>query len=197
MEVMTIKKRKNPIMKSKAFTLIELMVAVLIFSLIITAVSGIFISSLKSQRRTLTYQKVLDQTSYVLEYMSRTLRMAKKDLTGVCNITPSKSNYEKTRAGNGLKFMNYKDECWEFFIENNQLKERRKIGTFAEETLDLTSGELKITALNFNLKGESQNDDDQPRVTFSLSAKGADFISDQPDIKIQTTVSQRNLDVKY
>lgn len=178
-----------------AFTLIELMVAVLIFSLVVTAVSGILISSLKSQKRILAEQRVLDQTSYVLEYMSRALRMAKKDLTGSC-ITIN-TNYQKTRLDKGLQFINYKDECWEFFLENEQLKERRKIGIpLEEETIELTSAKLQINGLNFNLGGESQEDEDQPRVTFFLSVRGVDFDASQPDIKIQTTVSQRNLDAQ-
>ncbi|MDO8436187.1 MAG: type II secretion system protein, partial [bacterium] len=177
----------------KAFTLIELMVAVLVFSIIAAAASGILISSLKSQKRILAEQRILGQTSYILEYMSRTLRMAKKDLIGDCiNV---KMNYEKTRAGNGLQFINYKDECWEFFLDNNELKERRKIGTVDEEILSLTSSNLKVNSLNFNLIGRPVDDNSQPRVTFSLSVRGVDFGVSQPDIKIQTTISQRNLDV--
>lgn len=180
---------------TKGFTLIEMMVAVVIFSLIMGAISGLFISVLRVQKRTLASQRLLDQTSYAMEYMSRTLRMAKKDLTGNC-IT-SGTNYQKTRGGAGLKFINYKDECWEFFLESSQLKETRKIGTPQQETLGLTSSELQIISLNFNLRGESQTDNDQPMVTLFLSIRSVGVGSDQPEIKIQTTISQRNLDIRY
>ena len=169
------------------FTLIEMMVAVSIFVFIVTAGSGIFISSLRVQRQGLASQQLLDQTSYVIEYMSRALRMAKKDLDGDC--ISAKLNYEETRAGKGLAFKNYNNICQEFYwddINNDQLKE-----VVGDTENFLTSNDLEIISFNINLSGKSQLDDIQPRVTLSLEIKG----EEQSNIKIQTTVSQRNIDI--
>jgi len=191
----------NVKIKKGGFTLIEMLASVMIFSLIIGAISGVFISSFRSQKNALSSQRLLNQTSYALEYMSRALRMSQKQTADIPTcLSQNGLNYEITHSGSGLKFINHleEDDCQEFFLEGVQLKYRKKIGESGEETLDLTSSNLRITSLNFGSSGWSQDDDLQPRVTIFLAVKGkGQKPEEQPEIKIQTTISQRNLDIKY
>ena len=166
---------------NKGFTLIEMVVAVAIFSLVVGAVSGIFVSSLRAQRQSLAYQELLDQTSYVAEYMSRAIRMAMKDMTGECT-GEAKLNY--AFSGQCLKFRNYKNECQQFCLEGERL--RNEAGTY------LTSPSLKVENFNVSLTGETQDDDLQPKVSILLDIKG----KENSRVRIQTTISQRNLDVR-
>lgn len=188
--------------KNKGFTLIEMLVAIMIFSLVVGAISGIFISGLLGQKKALSSRALLDQTSFCLEYMSRALRMAKKE-TGQGCLSSHGLNYEITEIDlgfPGLKFINHleEDDCQAFFLKDGQLKYRKEIGSLSEETLNLTSEELKITALEFNLSGQSQSDNLQSSVTIYLYIWGKDTTPEQqPEIKIQTTISQRNPDVFY
>jgi prepilin-type N-terminal cleavage/methylation domain-containing protein len=177
----------DAVKNQKSFTLVELLVAVTIFSLISTISTGILVSSLRTQKKLLASQELSDQVSFLIEYMSRTIRMAKKDLNGTC-LTTAKLNYEKTHGGQGIKFLNYKGNCQEFYLEGNLLKEN-KGGTI----FDLTSGSLKV--LNFNIGPDDswdQNDNDQPRVTLFLEIEGKEGIK----ISTQTSISQRNPDVE-
>ena len=179
---------------NKSYTLIEVLVAVSIFTMIIAAPTGFLVGSLKGQQKALASQKLLDNTSYTLEYISRALRMAKKELSAPACLSQNGLNYEITRGGDGLKFINYKEECQEFFLEGTRLKESKDgIENY------LTSEDLEITSLKFKLSGESQADTDQPRITLFLEIKGGKGQKPelQPLIKIQTTISQRNLDVPY
>lgn len=170
-------------MNKKGFTLIEMMVAVSIFSLVIGASSGLLISSIKNQRRSLATQEILDQTSYLMEYMSRTLRMAKKDMAGTCTGTP-KLNY--AFVGQCIKFRNYKDECQEFCLVGDRLQD--KDGNY------LTSDSLRVSNFSVILAGQNQPPIDyfQPRVTIFLEING----KEESRIRIQTSVSQRNPDVR-
>lgn len=190
----------NVKIKKGGFTLIEMMAAVMIFSLIIGAISGVFISSFRSQKSALSSQRLLNQTSYALEYMSRALRMSSKQTADIPTcLSQSGLNYEITHSGSGLKFINHleEDDCQEFFLQDGQLKQRKKIGQ-GEQIFDLTSPSLQITSLNFGSSGWSQDDDLQPRVTIFLAVKGkGQKPEEQPEIKIQTTISQRNLDIHY
>jgi len=178
-------------MPNKSFTLIELLVSITIFSLIIGATAGIFISSLRAQRQALASREALDNLSYTLEYMSRSLRMAKKDLNGIC--IPNKLNYQETHDGQGIKFLNYNNDCQEFYLDGNRLKEFKKLKESGDEIENyLTSEKLKISHFNINPIGWNQNDNLQPRVTIALDVEAESFKT-----KIQTTVSQRNLNVQY
>jgi len=179
-------------MRNNAYTLIEVLVAVTIFSFIIAGPTGLFITSLRGQRKALAIMEIVDNSSYALEYISRALRMAKKDdLGGINCLLGDKVNYELTHSGQGIKFRNYNDECQEFYLEGGQLKENR-----AGNILPLTLADLEIPAgsLKFQLTGQTQGDDLQPRLTISFEIRK----QNQPETKIrlQTTISQRNLDIQ-
>lgn len=165
----------------KGFTLIEIMVALAVFVFVVAGVSGLFVYSLKLQRSAIAYQQLLDQTSYLMEYMSKAVRMAKKDIGGSCTDIP-KLNY--VFSGNCLKFVNYKDGCQEFCLSGGRI--------INENNAYLTGPELTVNNFNVVLSGETQNDDLQPKVTIFLDISGPEG----SDISIQTTISQRNLDVR-
>jgi len=194
---------------SRGYSLIEILVAVAIFTIVVAGPTGFFVSSLKGQIKSLASQKLLDNTSYTLEYISRSLRMAKKEIgcldindptTCPCLKTQGYGfNYENPDGDiSAIRFINYNGECQEFFWDknDNRLKESKNEAT----PVALTSEELEIISLKFNLSGESQDDTDQPRVTLFLDLKGGKgqkILELRPEIKIQTTISQRNLDVPY
>lgn len=170
------------------FTLIEILVAAFIFSIVITAASGIFVSALKSQTRVLSTQLALDNTSYTLEYMARALRMAKKDENGNC--IPSKWNYKVRAGGQEIEFLNHNGQCQKFFLQGDTLKQ-----TKAGSTFSLTPNEIEVISLNFSVEGQTQTDNLQPIVTIYLTVKGKVTGEETPpEIKAQTTVTQRNLD---
>jgi len=166
---------------NKGFTLIEMLVAIAIFVFTVASVSGVFVTALKAQRRSIAYQQLLDQSSYLMEYMSRSIRMAKKDISGSCTGT-AKLNYEF--SGQCLKLRNYKDLCQQFCLDGSRMKNEK--GEY------LTSDSLNVSSFSVTLSGATQNDDIQPMTIISIDIQGKDDAA----IKIQTSVSQRNLDVE-
>ena len=167
---------------NKGFTLIEMLVAIAIFVFTVASVSGVFVTALKAQRRSIAYQQLLDQSSYLMEYISRSIRMAKKDnISGTCTGT-AKLNYEF--SGQCLKFRNYKDLCQQFCLDGSRMKNEK--GEY------LTSDSLNVLSFSVTLSGATQNDDIQPMTIISIDIQGKGDAA----IKIQTSVSQRNLDVE-
>ncbi len=208
---------RAPLSKGKSksgagFTLIEILVAISVFSIIIGSISGILVFSIREQRKILTYQTILDQTSYALEYMSRALRMARKQLSPneECSATCLSQiglNYELFDENQELRFQNYECICQRFFIQNGQLMEQRSWQFQNEDIVDptgdnppipLTSTDIQINYLNFDLSGQNQIDNLQPRTTFYLEIEGkAGLLGNLSKIKIQSTISQRMLDIVY
>jgi len=186
----------------KGLTLIELLVAVAMFSLVMAAVVGIFTATVRGQAGSLASQQLLNQTSFCIEYMERTLRMAKKDNSGSC-VGSANLNYLKTLSGNGIRFLNYQDKCQEFGLNTgtNRLQERKSTDNTSSNFgswVDLTSDKLEVISFNIGPDDSwDQGDTEQPRVTIFLDIKGKGGgvkPAEQPRIKIQTMVSQRNLD---
>jgi prepilin-type N-terminal cleavage/methylation domain-containing protein len=186
---------KDKLQKSKAFTLVEILVAVAVFSIVVGIASGLFVSSIRAQRASLAQQELLDQTSYIMEYMGRAIRMAKKDMDGACT-GEAKLNYAKTDSG--IMFKNYEDECQEFFREWDddseayRLKEKK-----AGAENYLTSPTLNVVSFEIADFGWTQLDSEQPRTTLFLEVEGVGTRPEErPATSIQTTISQRNPDVE-
>jgi len=172
----------------KGFTLIELLVSMTLFLIVMVSVIELFISGIKTQKKSLALQTLSDGTSYAVEYMSRTIRMAKKDLTGTYISTGC--NFET--VANGIRFLNYEKEDQWFILDNGQVKEKKDNDL---EFTALTSDNFRVTKLSFELSGQCQTDDLQPRVTITMEIQTKEV--NPQTLNIQTTISQRDLDVKY
>jgi len=167
----------------KGFTLIELLVSMTIFLIVMASIIELFISGIKTQKKSLALQTLSDDTSYVMEYMSRTIRMAKKDLDTGCNFEI---------IADGIKFLNYRKEDQWFILEDGQIKEKKDD---APGYTALTPDNVQVKKLSFGLSGECQTDNLQPRVTIAMQIQTKEV--DPQTLNIQTTISQRDLDVKY
>lgn len=175
------------------FTLIELLVAVTIFSVVVTSFFGLFSSAFQEQRKNLDLQYLLQNISYSAEYISRALRMARKDLSGDC-ITV-KHNF--AAIADGIRFLNYDGECQEFFLEGETLKIRKSTDGSSSNfgsSEPVTPQNIGIDNLRFEISGENQLDTLQPKVTFTLSIRNK--TPEPQTLSIQTTISQRELDVQ-
>lgn len=173
--------------KQKAFTLVELLVTVSILGIFVTFSVSLFVSAIKEQKRVLDKAYLLSQGSFAAEYVARALRMAQKDIDGIC-ITPG-FNYELTKAGQGIRFVNYREgvNCQEFYFEDNKIKVER-----LAVAQDLTPEGLSVDALYFDISGEDQGDGLQGKVTFTWEFSTGGVLPQ--NLKLQTTVSQRELD---
>ncbi len=192
--------------KNGGFTLIEILVAMTAFLIVIGAIMGLFIFGIQQQRRALATQELLSEISYGLEFMSRALRMANKELNEppVCLTSTGLKglNYEYYGGDSGIKFINVleNNDCQAFYLDNGRLKYQKDLDNPNPPLpLDLTSDKLAITSLKFSLMGQDQQPTDnlQPRVIISLRVESKNIGQGPPKLNIQTTISQRKLDVKY
>ncbi len=169
--------------KEKGFTLVELMVSAFVFALLAGAIAGILTSGIQSQRIILKEQKNTSEMSYVMEYISRDIRMAKKDVDGTCINTDN--NYQLI-GGNSIRFLNKDNKCHEYYLENNKIYQRKSDDKHSSgwSEIPLTSQGIYVENLNFKKTAK------QPKITINLEFRDAD---EDDALTLQTTVSQRNL----
>ena len=235
--LMALTSAKKYLKGIKGFTLIELIVVMAVFLFVIGAAISIFISVIQNQKKVLSEQQLLNQISYVEEYMSKGLRMATADTNGTACFGDSKYAgyiYLLTRFDPGLaqfkgiKFINQSDSnaCQEFFLDNavhgdtstplilkeekNDISDPNDINAvaitpanlqiiFAKFSIDGSNGSIfsepsTINTCTTSQCGASNTDTVQPRVTILLNVKITGD-SQEPNRTIQTTISQRNLNV--
>lgn len=175
------------------FTLVEMLVALVIFVLIGGVAFNLLVSAIAGQRAALTNQVAVDQISSAAEYMSRVIRQAKKDLVNLCLTSGTHLNYEISGGGQTLRLLDKEGFCREFSFDSasGAIRERKSAdstaaGLAASPIIPLTSDDIVIQGVWFFIQGASQTDTLQPRVTFFIDAQG---------LQLQTTISQRKFDV--
>jgi prepilin-type N-terminal cleavage/methylation domain-containing protein len=163
----------------QGFTLIELVVAMGVFSLISVALVGLFVSSLRGEKKALNVQLVQDNARIVMETMVRELRDG-SDV--VFNSNQNVSFKDKS----GMSITYYVDACSSSNVTNNCIK-RMASGS----AINLGSENVNVTNLQFYGVSSSASLN-QPRVTilFTMESGVAPY---KASINLQTTVSLRNM----
>lgn len=190
---------KSILKNKKGFTLVEVLVCIALFGIISVALINVFVASIKSQSRIIYSQELLEQSSYVLEYMNSKIRMAIKDVDGSC-ITIG-STYNIYGGGNSIRFISYNAEvsdyvCREFFLENNSIKEKSSTDTSSSNfgvASVIASPSFKVNSLKFSIFGDSIGN--QPRVTTLINMHKEEQDGVTSKITIQSTASKRQLEI--
>ncbi len=181
---------------NKGFVLIEMLVAVAMFMIIIVSITSLSVSAIRNQKMVLATQEISGQASYALEYISRALRMAQKDSGGGC--VSVNGNYKNNPSSDSIVFLNHYGKCQQFYLDvGGELKEKKSTDATQGGFLtgaSLMSDHITINSLDFHLIGADNTDNLQPRVVIALDAQAAS-VAGSPRLKIQTTISQRNLDL--
>ncbi|MDP6704495.1 MAG: prepilin-type N-terminal cleavage/methylation domain-containing protein [archaeon] len=179
-------------MKTSGFTIIEILVGMAIFLVVAGASAGLLVSGLSSQQFSLSNQTVSTQTSFLGEYMTRVIRQASKELGAppTCVTTGTGENYMVTNSDSTLTFVDKDGACHVFSKNGGKIQET--VGGGA--TQDLTAADVTVNVLFFEIAGESQTDNIQPRVKLYIELEGEG--DTPPKIPFQTTVSQRRYDVE-
>lgn len=159
--------------KENGLTMIELIVAVGIFGLVISVISGVFVLSLQSQRRIIALRNVEDNTRLAIELMSREIRTGKNFSSGI----------------GSLSFTNAKGEAVIYRLNNNVIEKSSNGGTTYSA---VTGAEVTVDYLNFYLMGQAIGDGLQPRITVTIGITSR-VGNQSANLKNQTTISERSL----
>ncbi len=169
----------------KGVTLLEMVVAVAIFSVAILSAMGIFNMAMDGQRSALAAQNLQESLRYSLEMMSKEIRMAQKASIGECPNGAGGKVYETNIAADELYFKNIKDKCVKYFLNSNRLKVNR-----AGDEDFLTPDEIKINKLSFHVIDDGVVLE-QSRVTILIEAEAVGKEMHKQKMNIQTTISSR------
>lgn len=160
----------------KAFTMIELLVAMGVFITIVGISVGIFVRSLRAQKNIVNLMAINDNASLAMEQMAREIR------TGKSFSSP---------VSDELKFINYQELAVTYRWNKNAEVLERGIG---ENFKPITASDVKVKNLRFILDGENEEDNEATRITAVLTVG-----TNQRDLRgvvtnLQTTVSARLLE---
>lgn len=161
-------------MNKKGFTLVEVLVSTFFMTMMMVVVSGVLVHNLRLQQFSLERQELLSEVSYALEYMSRSIRMARPG---------EETNY--VLGTNSIEFNHYESGTQRFYLSEDKLYEEKGV-----TSANLTSDKLKVHEFNVSVEEGSGQ---QPLVTIVIEASLAD--EENATIKVQTSISQRSLNI--
>ena len=183
--------------KYTGYTLIEALVAFAMFSIILGGALSLIAIAVQSQRRSIGIQDVVGEVSFVGELMTRAVRQGQKNVYSQHGppdecLSQDKLNYEITHSGEGIKFIDREDDCREFYLDGEVLRDNNL--TTALNRI-ITADNVRILAFKFEETGATQADNIQPSIIFVLEAesKRASSVS---RVQVQSTITQRTLDIK-
>jgi len=140
------------------FTLLEILIGITIFSLVIVVTSGIFVSSVGSQRKAMELYALQREGGYLLETISRELRMA-------TYIDDSQANNDDS----DITFTNYEGESVEYCLAQSDGSCSSTGTYFSRNGEVINSPEVKIENLKFYVSNTFTLT--QPLVTISMKLK--------------------------
>ncbi len=166
-------------------SLMELIVALALFTVVILTSSGIFQSIVNSQRSAIASQDVQENMRYALEVMSKEIRTAKKDKAGDCVDVPEGIIYE-TKTGDDLFFKNQYGECVAYSLVEEGGINRIQIVRGESDPAFITPNEINIKNLVFIVDNTGQ-----ASVVLMMEVESLQYSKYSRDMKIQTTISSR------
>jgi type II secretory pathway component PulJ len=180
-------KNKNFISDATGTSLLEIIVAVALFTVIMLSATQIFKMIAESQRNALAAGNVQDNIRFAFEVISKEIRDAQRS-DGSC-FSLSGENKIFNLDGDDLYFMNKDSQCVMYELDNGRLKITR-----GSDAGYITPDEIEITNLNFQIKDELSSyagfPGSQALVVINLDAENANAGIKQ-NIKMQTAVSAR------
>ncbi len=165
---------------NQGFTLIEMVVAVAVFSILMTIVGAIFTQTLNLQRTAFSLQNIEENSRFSLETMAREIRVAEiQNPPAACPSSPT-SSLLMTHPVNGEI---------EYRLSATDNRIHRIVNGI--DTI-LTSEDVNVVRLSFCVSGVTEGDDEQPRITILMSMESG--AKNPQKVDLQTTITTRLLD---
>ena len=177
----------------KAFTLIEVLVSVSIFSIVMLISTGAVFSIVEANKKTHSLKSVMTNLNFALESMARDIRVGSKfscDGGGDCYLSAGSSfSYKANRT-----LDSYGNNYVEYSLVSNGIQKRVYGGSSPYSNI-ITAREVFIESLKFYVLGSQPTPGDvfQPKVMISIQGY-AGVGNSKSAFNIQTTVSQRYID---
>ncbi|MBP9711042.1 MAG: type II secretion system protein [Candidatus Pacebacteria bacterium] len=187
-------------MNKRGFTLIELMVSVTIFIIVMTVALGALLAMSASDRRAQSVKTVMNNLSFALESMTRTIR------TGYDYHCNSSSGGDCTSGSGGYAFYftSAASQSVSYCLGTGTTCGTSTVCAAGCSILRSTNGgstyqsmtapEVKIYNMSFYLQGSLTTDDVQPRVTITLDGAALTADVTPATFQVQTSVTQRLYD---
>ncbi len=155
-------------MNRQGFTLVEVLTAIAVFSIVVTIAAGAFVSAMKAQGELAGIIAMQSNASTALEQMTREIR----------------TGSQFSGSGGSLSFTNAKGQGVTYGLQG---------GALARNSSPLTGANMTVTSLSFIVFGNTSGDHWNPLITILMNA-APNSSGASGGINLETSVSARAID---
>lgn len=174
------------------FTLIEMMVALSIFTVVMTVALGSLLTLIDANKKAQALQTITTNLNYVIDDISRNARVGGQYRCANSNNLSNLDTPKDCSDGKGLlAFLSTSGDRIVYRLSDGHIEKSANGGaTFVQ----VTSNEIDVLVLRFYVSGSSAGDSEQPRVVISMSGTIGQGASYETDFNIQTSITERIID---
>lgn len=185
------KERRKKNKQKKAFTLIEMLISISLFTIVVTIAFTALYSIMDANAKAKTIKLVVNNLNMAMESMTREIRVGYNYTCRTAVGDPLVGGQDCSGTGGNVLALSTKDnEIVIYSFNSGAGTIQRKKGT---EVVNLVGDDIVIEDLRFFVNGTGTANNIQPRVLVIL--KGTiNNIDIATEFDIQTTVSQRKID---
>lgn len=202
--------KKNRHNQTHGFTLVEVLVAIAIFSFVATTAVGTLLVLIDANRKAQSIETAISNVTFALDSMSREIRTgtyyycddAVADVDGFKDSNADKDTKDCAGMSRGIVFFEGGESLTDgagsnkiaYRIANDGIE--RRLGTTRKwERLTDPSVRILIYDSGFTVYGTDVSDDISPSVTIHIKGYAGDTEDSETDFNIQTTITQQVLDI--
>jgi len=172
------------------FTLLELLISISIFTIVALIMAGSVVSVFNANKKSQALKVVMNNMNFAVEDMTRRIRFGDTyhcgDPTGTLTVPRNCS------GGDSFLALSSGGNLTIYRLLNNQIQRSDDGGS---EYIGITAPSVNIQTFQFYVLGSADTDDLQPWVVLVIRG----FVGTKPVIQstfdIQTTISQRSIDI--
>lgn len=190
----------SPLSYKNGFTLIEIIVAVGIFSLVMFISMGAITSVVSANRKSASLRSVMDNLNFTIEGMTRSIRFGTNYHCDNVNYTNTNQPVDCPAGASSMTVLDSSGNLISYSIVNGQIMKSVNNGSASS----LNSPDTNIQSMSFRVfnscpytigsSGCSVSDLAQPKVIIVIKGTVTSGPSVSSTFILQTTVSQRNFD---
>jgi prepilin-type N-terminal cleavage/methylation domain-containing protein len=180
----------------KGFTLVELLIAISLFSVIVAVAVGGFSGMLRTQREISSLLTADSNVSLAIEQMAREMRTGSEFCvpgstgTSLCDC-PQQDTVTGALSCNNIAFTNAEGQAVIYALQGGVLEKSIDGGaTYGP----VTATNVSIPYFNVLVLGNTPGDHWSPRLTIRIGVTSKDSALVGQGLRLQTSVSSRNID---
>lgn len=180
----------------EGFTLVEMIVAVALFTVVMLVAMSSLLSLVYANRKAHALQSVMNNLNVALDGMTRSIRMGSNYRCG----GPSPGDPDCLNGRQSLYFESYNGNTddpaddWAYWYDSST-KRLYKSERGGASSVAITAPEVSIESLMFYVVGTARRDTTQPKVVITIKGTAGTQPRIQTTFSIQATAVQRLLDL--